>query len=408
MTRRLASAFLLTFALFVVTAPAGCGKRKMPTGDTGPLPVEVATPVDKKVVDFFDFTGRLDSINSVDVRPRVTGYIIDTPFKEGDIVTEKDVLFRIDDRQYKSKLQDAEATVDLNKARLKKAKADNSFAKETAQTPGAISKADLAKYQAAEEESDASLKASLASRDIAKLNVDWCTVTSPTPIKGRVSRYLLTKGNIVNADATLLTTIVAEDPIYAYADVDERSLLRVRRGIQSGRIKVRNANEIEVFLALADEKGYPHKGWMNFINNRVDPLTGTMTIRASFDNPEVKHGRRLMEPGMFVRLRIPLGEPQEAVLVIERALVTDQGLKNVFVVDGQNKVQYRRVELGALQPDGLRVILAGLKGDEKVLLTGLQMVRPGMEVNPKTVPMPVEGQATEPPADKENGKAEKK
>lgn len=390
MTVRLVSGFALLLAICAVTGSTGCGKRQMPTSDSNPLDgLIVATPIVKPVVDFLDFTGRLDSINSVDVRPRVTGYIIDTPFKEGDIVNEKTVLFRIDDRQYKAKLDDSDAQVDLAKARLKKAKADNSFAKDAAQTPGAVSKADLAKYQAAEEEGEASVKAAQAARDVAKQNYDWCTVTSQTPITGRVGRYYLTKGNLVNQDSTLLTSIVAEDPIYAYADADERSLLRVRRGIESGRIKVTNLGDIPVFLALADEKGYPHKGSFNFTNNRVDPLTGTITIRAVFANPLIKLNRRLMESGMFVRLRIPMGEPQTAVLVAESALVTDQGLKNVYVLDQDNKVQYRRVELGALYPDGLRVIVSGLKGDERVLLTGLQMVRVGDKVEPKEEKMPV-------------------
>lgn len=388
MPPRLLCAAALTASLLAVSSQSGCARRKMPSPDTGPLDVKVAKPVVKPVVDFFDLTGRLDAVNSVDVRPRVTGYILDTPFKEGDIVNEKTVLFRIDDRQYKSKLQDAQAQVELAGARLKKAKADNSFAKETAKTPGAISKQDLAKYQANEEESEANLKAAQASRDIAKLNLDWCSVMSPTPITGRVSRYYLTKGNLVTQDATLLTTVVSEDPIYAYADADERSLLRVRRGIESGRIKVNSVGDIPVWLALADEKGYPHKGSLNFVNNRLDPLTGTITLRATFANPEVKTNRRLMEPGMFVRLRIPLGEPRTSVLVAESALVTDQGLKNVFLVDKDDKVQYRRVELGALYPDGLRVITSGLQGDERVLITGLQMVRVGEAVKPEEEPMP--------------------
>lgn len=388
MPPRLFAAAALTVALLAVSSPTGCARRKMPTPDTGPLDVKVAKPVVKPVVDFLDFTGRLDAVNSVDVRPRVTGYILDTPFKEGDLVTEKNVLFRIDDRQYKSKFDDTEAQVEMARAKLKKAKADNAFAKEAAKTEGAISKQDIVKYQANEEESDASLKAAIAQRDLAKQNLDWCTVKSPTPITGRVSRYYLTKGNLVTQDSTLLTTIVSEDPIYAYCDADDRSLLRVRRGIESGRIKVSSVGEIPVYLALADEKGYPHKGYLNFVNNRVDPLTGTITIRATFKNPEIRINRRLMEPGMFVRLRIPLGEPQTAVLVAEAALVTDQGLKNVFILDKEDKVQYRRVELGALYPDGLRVITSGLTGDERVLITGLQMVRVGEQVKPEEEPMP--------------------
>ncbi|MFM7151330.1 MAG: efflux RND transporter periplasmic adaptor subunit [Gemmataceae bacterium] len=345
-------------------------------------------PVVKPVVDFLDFTGRIDSINSVDVRARVTGYIMETPFKEGDMVKENDTLFLIDKRPYRAKLDDALAYLDYQKAKMKLAIADNIRAKVTAQTPGAISKQDLDKYQAAEEEGRAGVKSAQAATEIHKLNLDWCRVESP--ISGRISRFFLTKGNLINQDSTLLTTIVQEDPIYAYCDADERSLLRVRRGLESGRIQVNSQSDIPVLLGLADEVGFPHKGSLNFVNNRVDPLTGTITLRSKFDNPEVKLGRRLFAPGMFVRLRMPLGTPQQSILVSERTLVTDQGLKNVFLVDESNKVQYRRVELGALQPDGLRVITSGLEGKERVLLTGLQMVRPGMEVSPEVLEMPVQ------------------
>lgn len=383
---RFLAMFLLTCSI-LLASQVGCSRPKPPATDSSDLPVDVASPVVKDIVDFLDFTGRLDAQFSLDVRARVTGYIVATPYKEGDLVKKGAVLFKIDERPYKAKLDDALAYLEYQKAKLKLARADNIRAKETAKTPGAISKQDLDKYQAAEEEAGAGVKSAEASTEIHKLNLVWCTVDCP--IDGRISRYFLTLGNLINQDQTLLTTVVSEDPIYAYCDVDERSLLRVRRGLESGRIKANEQGDIAVYMSLADETGFPHKGFLNFVNNRVDPLTGTITIRAVFKNPEVKLGRRLFAPGMFVRIRIPMGEPQRGVLVAERTLVTDQGLKNVFLVDDDNKVQYRRVELGSLQPDGLRVITSGLTGKERVLLTGLQMVRPGMKVDPQLVPMPV-------------------
>lgn len=391
MTPRLVSLLLLIVAITCASSQTGCAKRKPPTGDTGPLEVEVAPPYVKNVVDFLDFTGRLDAIFSDDIRARVTGYITETPFKEGDLVKKGDILFRIDRRPYKAKLDDAMAYLELQKAKLKLARADNVRAKVVAQTPGAISSQDLDKYQAAEEEARAAVKSADASTEIHKLNLDWCNVDCP--IDGRVSRYFLTIGNLINQDQTLLTTVLSENPIYAYWDTDERSLLKVRRGIESGRIKPNANGDIPVYMSLADETGFPHKGLLNFVNNRIDPLTGTITMRATFENPLVKNDpkkdRRLFAPGMFVKVRIPMGVPQRSVLVAESCLVTDQGLKNVYIVDDQNKVQYRRIDLGALQPDGLRVITAGLDGKERVLLTGLQMVRPGMEVKPDEVKMPV-------------------
>jgi multidrug efflux system membrane fusion protein len=391
MTSRLVSLLVLIVAISAASSQTGCAKKKAPASDTGPLEVEVAPPYVKDVVDFLDFTGRLDAVLSDDIRARVTGYIVETPFKEGDIVKKGDILFKIDRRPYKAKLDDALAYLELQKAKLKLARADNIRAKVVAQTPGAISSQDLDKYQAAEEEARAGVKSADASTEIHKLNLDWCQVESP--IDGRVSRYFLTVGNLINQDQTLLTTVVSEDPIYAYWDTDEPSLIKVRRGIESGRVKLTEKGDIPVRMALADEVGFPHEGLLNFVNNRLDPLTGTITARATFANPLLKNDprkkRRLFSPGMFVKIRIPLGVPQRSVLVAESCLVTDQGLKNVFVVDDQNKVQYRRVELGALQPDGLRVITSGLDGKERVLLTGLQMVRPGMEVSPEVVKMPV-------------------
>ncbi len=391
MRSRCVSLLLLFVAIVSVSGQTGCGKPTLPSTDSDPLPVEVAQPYVKDVIDFLEFSGRLDAVYSVDVRARVTGYVVATPFKEGDLVKKGDILYKIDPRPYKAKLDDALAYLELQKAKLKLARADNIRAKVVAQTPGAISTQDLDKYQAAEEEARAGVKSADASTEIHKLNLDWCNVECP--IDGRVSRYYLTLGNLVNQDSTLLTTVVSEDPIYAYADADERSLLKVRRGIESGRIKPDTKGDIPVLMALADEVGFPHKGTLNFVNNRIDPLTGTITIRAEFKNPllrnDPKGNRRLFAPGMFVKLRIPLGIPQKSVLIAERCLVTDQGLKNVFILDNENKVQYRRVELGQLQPDGLRVITDGLDGTERVLLTGLQMVRPKDVVDPKEVPMPV-------------------
>jgi multidrug efflux system membrane fusion protein len=311
------------------------------------------------------------------------------------VVKEKQVLFQIDPRPYQAKYDDAKAFLELQKARLKLARADNERARVTARTPGAISKQDLDKYQAGEEEARAAVNSAAASLEVYDLNLKWCKVESP--ITGRISRYFVTRGNLVTQDTTLLTTIVSENPIYAYFDVDERSVLMVRRRIDQGKIKVTKVGEIPVFLGLADEVGFPHAGLVNFINNRIDPLTGTITLRGEFTSPMTKAGRPLLQPGMFVRIRLPIGQPHSAVLIADRAVVTDQGLKNVYLLDSDNKVQYRRVARGALQPDGLRVIEEGLSGEERVLISGLQQLRPGMAVTPEEMPMPVQP-AVPPPA----------
>jgi multidrug efflux system membrane fusion protein len=229
---------------------------------------------------------------------------------------------------------------------------------------------------------------------VYKLNLEFTRVTAP--IGGQVSRFFYTAGNLVNQDQTLLTTIVSVDPVFAYFDVDERTLLRIRRAVNEGRIRLAaNPTDIPVYMALEGEEGYPHKGTFDFANNVVNPSTGTIAVRALFPNPLPPNGRRLISPGMFVRIRMPIGQPHPALLVVDRAVGSDQGLRFVYVVNSEHKVEYRRVTTGPLQDDGLRVIEAGLKPEDLVVVGGLQQVRPRMEVEPEEMAMPAFG----PPAD---------
>lgn len=215
----------------------------------------------------------------------------------------------------------------------------------------------------------------------AQLNYDWCKVRSP--INGRVSRFNFTLGNLVTQDSTVLTTVVSEDPIYVYFDVDENTMLYVLRNIilPSKVDPMKEKEGVPVLMGLADEQGFPHPGRTNFANNVVNPSTGTITLRGEFSNPANPLGKRLLRPGMFVRVRLPLGKPHPALLVSEKALGTDQGQKFLLVVDRKNQVEYRRVKTGPIEPDGLRVIEQGLKPGEWVIVSGLQMVRPRMQVN---------------------------
>jgi multidrug efflux system membrane fusion protein len=376
------------FVLLLAIVTVGCGKKpSLPSSNTVPG-VAISKVVTRTIQDSADFTGRIDSVNMVDIRPRSTGYVTKTPFKEGDVVKKDDLLFEIDKRPYKAKLDDAVGQVKLYEAKLKLAKADNLRAKEVAKTPGAISKQDLDKYVAAEEEAMAAVEAIKASLEVHQLNLEFCRVTSP--IDGRISRYYYTFGNLVNADQTLLTTVVSEDPIYAYFDTDERTILRILRLIQAGKVKpVGASGGIQLLVSLADETDYPHPASMNFVNNRIDPLTGTITVRGQLINPIGPTGARLFKPGMFCRVRLPIDAPRTGQLISERAVGTDQGLKFVYVVDAENKAQYRRIELGSTQPDGLRVVESGLQPDDKVVVSGIQLVRPGEAVNPELVEMPV-------------------
>jgi len=206
-----------------------------------------------------------------------------------------------------------------------------------------------------------------------------------------VSRYFLTLGNLVNQDQTLLTTVVSQDPMYAYFDTDEPTLLRVRRAVSEGKIKVAERGQNPVLMGLQDEDGFPHEGKVDFVNNQVNPTTGSITMRGVFPNPKLPGGVRLLSPGMFVRIRLPLGQRHPALLVIDRAIGFDQGLKYVYVVDAENKVQSRRITTGPLQENGLRVIESGLKPDDWVVVGGIQQVRPRLEVRPDQTPMPTLG-----------------
>lgn len=374
---------------FAAATFCGCNKKTAEPAAAAPPAIPVSQPVTREVTDYIDFTGRTEAKDSVNIVPRVTGYLVSIPFKEGAEVKAGDVLFEIDPRPYQAQYDQAVGQVLLNEARVKEAVADNLRAKELSKTPGAISKQDLDRYQAAEEETVAAVQAAKASLEVYNLNLGFCKVTSP--IDGQVSRYFLTLGNLVNQDQTQLTAVVSVDPMYVYFDVDETTLLRVRKEINQGRIERYQQGEIPVYISLEGEDNFPHKGTINFVNNRVNSGTGSITVRGVIANPKPEDGVRLLTPGMFVRVRLPIGKPHPALLVIDRAIGSEQGLKYVYVVDSKNIAQQRRVETGPLQEDGLRVVTSGLKPDDWVVVGGIQQVRPRMEIRRDEEPMPALG-----------------
>ena len=340
------------------------------------------------MTDFVDFTGRIDAVHSVDIRPRVTGYLKRMPFKEGADVKAGDVLFEVDSRPYEAQVEAFRAQVNLYQAQLKLARTVyNRDLGINSRVPNSISQQQLEQDSASVEEADARLKSSEKNLEIYQLNVEFSKITSP--IDGQVSRYYLTTGNLVNQDQTLLTTIVSLDPVYAYFDMDEPTLLRIRNAINEGKIeRTKNGVTLPILMGLQGEENFPHKGTVNFFDNQVNPTTGSISVRGVFPNPEPKDGVRLLSPGMFVRIRLPIGTPHQALLVIDRAVSSDQGIKFVYVLDAKNTVQYRRVTTGAQQTDGLRVIEEGLKPDDWVITSGLLQVRPKMKVEIERVPMP--------------------
>jgi multidrug efflux system membrane fusion protein len=380
--------FLAFAASCVLTVIAGCERtaNKSASPETPVFPV--SHPLQKEVTDYLDYTGRTNAKDAVAIQPRVTGYLVDIPFKEGATVKKGDLLFRIDARPYEDQRDVAKAQVALNEASLKYAKATNErFKALFKQNKGAVSERELDQYQALEEQAIANLNLAKANLEAAELNLEWTKVTSP--IDGQVSRYYLTVGNLVNQDVTQLTTVMSMDPMYVYFDMDEPTLLRLKSAINEGKLPQPKEGTAKVLMGLAGEDGYPHEGLINFVDNQVNPGTGSISVRGVFNNRKPRRGgTRLLVPGMFVRIRLPIGQPRDALLVIDRAVTSDQGLKYVYVLDAQNKVEARRVTLGPLQEDGLRVILEGLNKDDWVVIGGLQQVRPRMVIQPEQVTMP--------------------
>jgi membrane fusion protein, multidrug efflux system len=369
---------------------AGCEENARPAvAPSPPLIVPVSQPVQREVTNFVDFTGRINAVQSVDIRPRVNGYLMKMPFKEGAEVKTGDLLFEIDSRPYVAQVEAYRAQVNLFQAQLKLARTVyNRDIGINSRVSNAISQQQIDQDLASVEEADARFQSAVKNLEIYQLNVDFSKVTSP--IDGQVSRYYLTPGNLVNQDQTLMTTVVSLDPIHAYFDMDEPTLLRIRKAINDGKIERTSSGiSLPVLMGLQGEEGFPQKGQVNFFDNQVNPTTGSIPVRGVFPNPEPKGGGvRLLSPGMFVRIRLPIGTPVKALLVIDRAVSSDQGMKFVYVIDNEGKVQYRRVTTGAQQSDGLRVIEEGLKPDDWVVSGALLQVRPRMKVEVERVPMP--------------------
>jgi multidrug efflux system membrane fusion protein len=316
----------------------------------------------------------------------VTGYVVQSPFREGAEVKKGDLLFEVDPRPYQAQYDLAEAQLKLYRAQEELATATFRRDQNAAEgAPGAVSAQQLDQDRAAVDEAKASVRASEASLSLYKLNLTYTRVTSP--IDGQVSRYYLTEGNIVNQDTTVLTSVVSLDPIYAYCEVDEPTVLRVRKAISEGTMPRYTEAVVPVELALQGEVGFPHVGRLDFVNNQVNPSTATISVRGRFPNP--RHGAmRLISPGMYVRMRLRIGQPRPALLVTDSAIISDQGLKYVYVVNKENKAVYTRISTGWLEADGLRVVTEGLAPNDRIVVDGLQRVQPNKEVKPVLGSMP--------------------
>jgi multidrug efflux system membrane fusion protein len=316
----------------VVVGVAGCQANATKVAPSEPPAVPVSRPVQRDVTDYVDFTGQTKAVYSVDIRPRVTGYLVSMEFQEGAEVKQGDLLFIVDPRPYKAQLDQAQGQVNLYQAQLRLARTTLARDRATnAQVPGSISPQQFDQEQAVVDEAKARVEAFEKSMEIYRLSHEFTRVVSP--IDGQISRYYLTRGNLVNQDQTLLTTVVSVDPMHVYFEMDEPTLLRTRRAVNEGKIKPpTDRMKIPVFMGLQGEEGFPNEGTINFVNNQVNPTTGSILVRGVFPNPQPKQGHRLLSPGMFARIRMPIGQPHPALLVIDRAVASDQGLKYVYVL----------------------------------------------------------------------------
>ena len=368
----------VAWAMAAWLAAAGCNRERPALSPTPAPAVTISQPIEREISDEAEFTGHTDAIKLVEVRARVNGFIDKVAFEDGQIVKEGDLLFQIDPRPFDAEVARDEASLAVAKARAKRAAADLLRAEKLI-SGKTITQEEYDETIADAAESSASVKVAEASLTSSKLDREFSTVTAP--IGGRMGRAMITKGNLVSssaANATLLTTIVPVDPIYAYFDVDEPTLLHHAR-----RAPDRSRPMIPIEMQLADEDGFPHQGKIDFVDNQVDPATGTIRVRGVFPNAD---GTVL--PGMFARVRIRSAQKRPALVVADRAVGFDQGRHYLLLVGADGKAEYREVTTGALA-DGLRVIEKGLSPGEWVIVNGLQRARPGAAVEAKKEPMPL-------------------
>lgn len=340
--------------------------------------VSVARVIHRSVTEWDEFTGRLQAPESVELRPRVSGYIADVNLQEGEIVTEGELLFQIDSRPFAAEVARLRAELVSAKSALALAQTQFTRAEKLVSTR-AIAREELDNRKANLQQARASVDAVSAALSLAQLNLDYTRVTAP--ISGRVSNALVTRGNHVNAGDSVLTTIVSTDKVYAYFDADEQTYLNYAKLAKAGSRPSARESRNPVSMALANDLSFPHEGYIDFVDNQVDPQSGTIRGRAVFDNRE---GQFI--PGLFARIRLIGSASYDGILIDDKAVGTDLNNKFVLVLDDNNAVQYRSVVLGE-KLAGLRIIKSGLAPGDVIVVNGLQRVRPGTEVSPQQVSM---------------------
>lgn len=377
---KIAEATLIGFALLAAIPAAEVFAQG---GPPGPPPVTVAKPVVKPIVEMDEYTGRFDAVGAVEIRARVNGYLEKVHFEDGAVVKQGDLLFTIDRRPYQAALNEARAELRSLQTRLDFARSDYERYQQLAKT-GAAPVRTLEERRQGFLQAQADLGAAQAAVETAQLNLDFTEIRAP--ISGRIGRRLVTQGNLVRENETLLTTIVQYDPIYFYFDIDERSFLAYQRIAKQGGASSMNGNGnggLPVAVQLADEEEFVHKGRLDFTDNRLDRETGTMRQRAVLDNKDL-----FLTPGLFGRIAVPGSPEYKGVLVPDEAILAELQRRYVYVVAEDGSVRQQPVRLGS-RTDRYRIIREGLTGDETIVINGLQRVRlGGGKVTPQPVQLP--------------------
>jgi multidrug efflux system membrane fusion protein len=374
-------------SLTLATFSIGCSTNSAAQHAPPPPPhVTVAKVISRDVTEWDEFTGRLQAVDTVDVRPRVSGYVAAVRFVEGAMVRRGDLLFQIDPRPFQAEVDRLRA--ELARARATAQRAESELRRaDRLSAENAIASEERDRRASFAQESSAQTAAVEAGLRAAELNLEFTQITSP--IDGRVGRAIVTQGNLVSSgpgEATLLTTVVSLDPVYAYFDADEQIFLKYAAGGGTdARSRRRRSSAFPIRMALANEEGFPREGRLDFLDNQVDGATGTIRGRAVFRNTD-----GLLTPGLFVRLRLAGTGSYDGLLIQDRAVGTDLSKKFVYVVGPQQEIEYRAVTLGPMV-DGLRVVRSGLAAGEPVVINGLQRVRPGVQVTPVVVDMEAPG-----------------
>ncbi|MEQ8356969.1 MAG: efflux RND transporter periplasmic adaptor subunit [Kiloniellaceae bacterium] len=386
LSSKVSKAVSAALALASVAALAGCGDDGASQADRQAAPppptVTVAKPVVREVVEDDEFVGRFEALDEVDVRARVGGYLEKIHFTDGAIVAEGDLLFTIDPRPFRAEVAQAEALLKIAESQVEFTQKQLVRARDLS-SRGNISVSALDERQNEYLSAQAQVQGAKAALDSARLDLEYTEIRAP--ISGRIDRNLISVGNLVETNVTILTTIVAVDPIYFYFDIDERSFLAYARDARARGVALQEgAGALEVKVRLSDERDGSFDGKLDFSENRVDEGTGTMRVRAILNNPNL-----VMQPGLFGIINIPGSLPYEGVLIPDSAIAADQDRRIVYLVDDEGKVSPRQVRPGP-RLHGYRVVRDGLTGQETIVINGLMRIRPGVTVTPEMTELPPE------------------